>query len=96
MEPLEDNDTPDGSACGRHGPWKPAAISCKHVYSGRAEPVSLRLHRQNRRIACPRCFDDWDSLRYYCPACLLAQLRKFYGEVAKQVVDEEWFLEDTR
>jgi len=91
MEPLGPHDTPSSSACGRHGSWEPAVISCKHIWTGRADPRRVQLHHANRRIACSQCFDDWDALRFYCPACLLQKLKKLYWGIAKRVEEEKWF-----
>ena len=77
-----------------HGGWHPAVIGCRHIYTGKAGPATIKLHCTNRRIACDECLDKWDELKYYCPACFTKRLEKHYPSVAKQVKDEEWFSEE--
>jgi len=91
MEPLANTETPSNSHCGMHGAWTPAAIGCRHVYTGAAGPAKIKIHYTNRRIACTDCFDKWDLLTYYCPACYLSRLKKFYPLIAKQVDSKKWF-----
>jgi predicted amidophosphoribosyltransferase len=77
-----------------HGGWHPAVIGCSHVYTGKAGPATIQLHRTNRRITCADCFDNWETLKYYCPACFLKKLEKYYPSVAQKVKEEQWFQED--
>ena len=88
------DEQPFGHHCGMHGGWSPSVIGCKHAYTGKARAATIRLHFTNRRIACSECFDAWDELKYYCPACFTRQLEKYYPSIAQRITKEEWFARD--
>jgi len=91
MEPLSQNETPGISSCGAHGQWTPAVVGCKHIYTGSAEPAKIMMHFFNRKIACNLCFDNWNLLTYYCPACYTNRLMKYYPRIAQKIKDNDWF-----